>query len=315
MPWELTGNSGTDAATDLLGTTDGQPLVIETNALERMRITVDGNVGIGTAGLGDKLDIQASGTYSNLEFNRHPFAISTGNSNSDFTLFMGADKNNRLSYIQSVHVWTGKTTLALNPQGGNVGIGTTGLGDKLDILASGTYSNLEFNGHPLAISTGNGSSDYTLFMGADKNNRLSYIQSINVWTRKATLALNPQGGNVGIGTSQPGATLTVAGMIQTTTGGIKFPDGSVQTTATLRGPQGPQGPQGPAGPPVRTSAVCVNGEPNANGSRTCNCAGGKLISQVISNCTVTSDTGTCSASTAYWQSQVMTGACCVCAPT
>jgi hypothetical protein len=38
-------------------------------------------------------------------------------------------------------------------------------------------------------------------------------------------------GSVGIGISSPASTLSVAGIIQSTTGGIKFPDGSVQTTA------------------------------------------------------------------------------------
>src|SRR5262245_8440898 len=42
-------------------------------------------------------------------------------------------------------------------------------------------------------------------------------------------------GNVGIGTTTPAAKLTVQGMIQTTLGGLKFPDGTVQTTAALSG--------------------------------------------------------------------------------
>ena len=44
-------------------------------------------------------------------------------------------------------------------------------------------------------------------------------------------------GNVGIGTDSPTSRLTVGGMIQTTTGGVKFPDGTVQTTAALGGLQ------------------------------------------------------------------------------
>ena len=44
-------------------------------------------------------------------------------------------------------------------------------------------------------------------------------------------------GKVGIGTSTPTAPLTVQGMIQITLGGLKFPDGSVQTTAAGSGLQ------------------------------------------------------------------------------
>ncbi len=39
------------------------------------------------------------------------------------------------------------------------------------------------------------------------------------------------GGDVGIGTSTPGQLLSVAGTIESTTGGFKFPDGTTQTTA------------------------------------------------------------------------------------
>jgi len=38
---------------------------------------------------------------------------------------------------------------------------------------------------------------------------------------------------VGIGTTTPGATLTVNGIVQSTSGGFKFPDGSVLTSATM----------------------------------------------------------------------------------
>jgi hypothetical protein len=44
-------------------------------------------------------------------------------------------------------------------------------------------------------------------------------------------------GKIGIGTTTPASKLTVAGMIETTLGGYKFPDGTVQTTAAAGGLQ------------------------------------------------------------------------------
>jgi len=42
-------------------------------------------------------------------------------------------------------------------------------------------------------------------------------------------------GNIGIGTTAPTSKLTVRGMIETTLGGFKFPDGTLQTTAAVSG--------------------------------------------------------------------------------
>ena len=53
--------------------------------------------------------------------------------------------------------------------------------------------------------------------------------------------------NVGIGTKTPSEKLSVAGTIESLSGGFKFPDGTIQQTAQLVGPQGPPGPQGPVG--------------------------------------------------------------------
>ncbi|MBK9729032.1 MAG: hypothetical protein WAR77_04755 [Saprospiraceae bacterium] len=46
--WSLNGNSGTDSTNSFLGTTDNAPLLLKTNNTERLRITEDGNLGIGT---------------------------------------------------------------------------------------------------------------------------------------------------------------------------------------------------------------------------------------------------------------------------
>jgi len=55
--WLLTGNAGTNPATNFLGTTDAQPLVIRTNNTEQIRVTANGRVGIGTPTPGAKLEV------------------------------------------------------------------------------------------------------------------------------------------------------------------------------------------------------------------------------------------------------------------
>lgn len=49
--------------------------------------------------------------------------------------------------------------------------------------------------------------------------------------RGLPLLLNPQGGNIGVNTSTPQQALSVAGTIESTSGGFKFPDGSTQAVS------------------------------------------------------------------------------------
>ncbi len=60
--WRVLGNTNTNPATHYLGTTDNQSLVLRTNAVERMRLLTNGNVGIGTAIPAYRLDL-ATGTF------------------------------------------------------------------------------------------------------------------------------------------------------------------------------------------------------------------------------------------------------------
>jgi trimeric autotransporter adhesin len=55
----------------------------------------------------------------------------------------------------------------------------------------------------------------------------------NSFTLGNSIIFEDKFGKVGIGTVTPTSTLTVRGMIETTLGGYKFPDGTVQTTAGL----------------------------------------------------------------------------------
>ena len=57
------------------------------------------------------------------------------------------------------------------------------------------------------------------------------IESTSAST-KGDIILQPNGGNVGIGTSTPSRILTIADTVEITAGGLMFPDGTVQTSAS-----------------------------------------------------------------------------------
>ena len=68
--------------------------------------------------------------------------------------------------------------------------------------------------------------------------------------------------SVGIGTTAPSEKLTVAGTVQSLSGGLVHPDGTVQLSGSIPGPPGPEGPQGPAGPqgpPATSGVLTLNG--------------------------------------------------------
>lgn len=55
--WSLTGNAGTNPATNFLGTTDNQPMVFRVNGAELMRLSATGRIGIGLTAPGEKLHL------------------------------------------------------------------------------------------------------------------------------------------------------------------------------------------------------------------------------------------------------------------
>jgi hypothetical protein len=188
---------------------------------ETMRLTSAGNVGVGTSSPAERLTVNSAS---------NEFAIQWSGPGNDWVLASAANR----AYIRNKTASL-ETLSILN--GGNVGIGTTNPGAKLQIniqdgfrfdVEAGAASTMRFGSASTGESTG----------------ALAWVRSAGAMTFSSGAtgsALNERmridaSGNVGIGTTSPGQRLTVSGVIESTTGGVRFPDGTTQTTAASGGP-------------------------------------------------------------------------------
>jgi hypothetical protein len=89
-------------------------------------------------------------------------------------------------------------------------------------------------GPPLSIATPAAAANFAVF-GSGTIGRLTKWTGFtgNNWLLGDTTIFESKTGLVGIGTDTPASKLTVAGTIESTTGGFKFPDGTLQTTAGI----------------------------------------------------------------------------------
>ncbi len=58
--WRITGNTGTSATSNFIGTTDAVDFITKTNGTERIRVSSTGNIGIGNASPGSALDVKGT---------------------------------------------------------------------------------------------------------------------------------------------------------------------------------------------------------------------------------------------------------------
>ncbi len=125
--WKTTGNSGTNPPTNFIGTTDAIDWIIKTNAIERMRVSSTGNVGIGLPTPISILDIKGNGTghvtigdagagnYSSVALNGNAPDLVNYNilsSPSDLNLYLNRPANNNIYFRIS-----NNDQMRLTPQG------------------------------------------------------------------------------------------------------------------------------------------------------------------------------------------------------
>jgi Collagen triple helix repeat (20 copies) len=145
-------------------------------------------------------------------------------------------------------------------------------GDNMGQFASSGFNGSAFPGSKVKVTFVATESWTTLANGT----AMSFQTTQNLTTARHERMRIDHTGNVGIGDFSSGAgpanPLTVKGIIQSTLGGFKFPDGSTQSTAQLVGPRGPvgaigaTGPTGSQGPAGATGATGATGPQGAAGA-------------------------------------------------
>lgn len=157
--WELSGNTGTNATTNFIGTTDVTDFVGRTNNLERFRVTSTGNFGIGIINPLQKFDIQGGNARINNTFigdvghgaNWGGFSNSLQNTTTGYGFLQSGD--GAYTFLNKLNTGTGyigfrqsNVDMAVIDFRGNMGIGTT---------APAAYARLQVVGGSIMPSTGN----------------------------------------------------------------------------------------------------------------------------------------------------------------
>ncbi|MBK8847979.1 MAG: hypothetical protein IPO27_16195 [Bacteroidetes bacterium] len=229
--WSLTGNAGTDTINNFIGTTDSRALKFRTSNTQRMVISNQGRVGIGTNSPATLLDINpaSGGAAVQIKSNtasafiymdkKNPSDVNTVSYRTNGTAKWQTGGINNDNY--SIRNFTSSTTPLVITQSDNVGIGTLNPIAKLDVRADsariivgtpgatggGIYLGNTSHGFQRGFPALNFNNDVGLYTTAGNLHLSTHNNTIGDFI----LTSNAQ---VGIGNSSPSERLDVTGNIK-----------------------------------------------------------------------------------------------------
>lgn len=182
--WSLSGNSGTSATTNFIGTTDTNPLVFKTNNFEWMRVTTTGELAIGNTNPIATLDVTGS-IYANNK-GKNSYAMNSDGDNYGFisnpsqdiwTLGYGTDVKVLATPVLS---WTGA---------GKVGLGTAAPTALLH-LKNGHIKSEQTTAPTLTLTTPNGITSANFAGSSSDSKGIINITGTPTDLTKVTITVN-----------------------------------------------------------------------------------------------------------------------------
>ena len=153
---------------------------------------------------------------------------------------------------------------------GQIGLGTTAPRADLDVRGEILSEQVHLGSTPtvrgLTLGSGPSSNGIKFYVAGTERSEIRPGLFGTTWNLNHT-SLAIIRGDVGIGMLSPQRPLDVEGVVRSRSGGFEFPDGTLQSTATLQGPAGPQGPTGPAGNDGSDGADGNDGNDGATGAQ------------------------------------------------